>query len=292
MDSFDSSCSDDDSQTDRLAVLHYAAALIRHHKSQLKRFDKMRDEILVKLERLNMNLVSEANKEFNFGHLANVVEQPPLPVDAPKTRIIRIKKPTCKRHGVRHAKTPKDIKTSQKVNGDKITEIVVKHDCCSNDEPKCSQTTDCKQEHSSNKENFDPNLRESDPQKPCNSNNLKVEEKVEEAKGEEQKPEGEKPKSTSSRRRYRRRGGAGRSGGGGGGNPNSRNGGRSSPRFVAQRLDYSFLNRRSRYSEEDLAWGFTPSEVDDLLAQNVKPWEDDAVNVLAFLRGGCQEFYF
>nr|CAH8834113.1 unnamed protein product [Trichobilharzia regenti] len=253
----------------------------------------MRDEILVKLERLNMNLVNEANKEFNVDHLANVVEQPPVAVDAPKSRIIRIKKPTCKRHGVRHAKNPKDIKTSEKVNGDKITATIVKHECCSKDEPRCSQTTNCKQDPSGDKENFNPSLRESDSLKPCNSNNLKVEEKVEKAKAEEQKPEGDKPKSASSRRRHRRRGGAGRSGGCGGcGNPSGRNGGRSSPRFVAQRYDYSFLNRPSRYTNKELAWGFTQSEVDDLLAQNVKPWEDDAVDVLAFLRGGCQEYYF
>ncbi|KAH7102868.1 TPR-like protein [Auriculariales sp. MPI-PUGE-AT-0066] len=44
--------------------------------------------------------------------------------------------------------------------------------------------------------------------------------------------------------------------------------------------------RQQLLDERAMNWGFTNDEVDELLCQGVKPWDDDAGNVMAFLRGG------
>ncbi|CAH8433407.1 unnamed protein product [Heterobilharzia americana] len=91
------------------------------------------------------------------------------------------------------------------------------------------------------------------------------------------------------------RGGRGRGGHYRGRYPNNRRRGCRYPRNATTYVPCSYFDvsdSSSTYSESELVNGFTPSEVEELLQQQVKPYDDDAASVLAFLRGGCEHYFY
>ncbi|CAH8432358.1 unnamed protein product [Heterobilharzia americana] len=285
-----------------LAVLHNVRGFLEHRKLVVKRFNQIEKEIFEKLELLNIQMLDNARKEFSIDS-TEVIQ---TPTGLRTSQIMRTKNNLFKTQGINNVKNTEDVKSvdtkaksSSKVGDEKSPVVIGKHEydskkpLCSNVQAssKNSQTTECRQSKpgpSCTSEVIREEPKTSDSYVRCDHKNLDVHVKVE--KGE-QKWEVRGGRQNSNRFR----GGRGRGGHYRGRYPNNRRRGCRYPRNATTYVPCSYFDvsdSSSTYSESELVNGFTPSEVEELLQQQVKPYDDDAASVLAFLRGGCEHYFY